>query len=381
MTLTLRRPTPIVSTSQRRGRSSAVAGLALVALLSGCAVSSAPPAVEPTSAGPRVPLSELAVLDEPRAHVGPSTALLDSASIVPVADAPEQSLPTTVTSRDLAGDQEVTVSDTSRILPLDIAGSIAATVFALGFGDAVIGRDISTTFAEAADLPVVTSSGHAISSEAVLALRPTLVITDGTVGPTDVVLQLREAGITVVYVDAEPGLAAPGELARQVAAALGSPETGELLAERLESELAAVVAEIESIRPADPADRVRILFLYLRGTSGIYYLFGEESGADELIEAVGGIDVAGEIGWQGLRPMTDEALVAANPDLILVMTGGLDSVGGIDALIAEKPAVGLTRAGENRRFVDMADGEVLSFGPRTPAVLDALARAIYAPGS
>jgi len=124
---------------------------------------------------------------------------------------------------------------------------------------------------------------------------------------------------------------------------------------------------------------VRILFLYLRGTSGIYYLFGEESGADELIEAVGGIDVAGEIGWQGLRPMTDEALVAANPDLILVMTGGLESVGGVDALITEKPAIGLTRAGENRRFVDMADGEVLSFGPRTPDVLDALARAIYAP--
>ncbi|WP_293169784.1 heme/hemin ABC transporter substrate-binding protein [Microcella sp.] len=380
MTLTPRRSTPIVSTSQRRGRSAAM-GLALVALLAGCAVTSAPPAIEPTSAGPRVPLSELAVLENPRDHVGPSTALLDSASIVPVTDSPVQSLPTTVVSRDLAGDREVMVSDTSRILPLDIAGSIAATVFALGFGDEVIGRDISTTFAEAADLPVVTSSGHAISSEAVLALRPTLVITDGTVGPTDVVLQLREAGITVVYVDAEPGLAAPGELGRQVAAALGSPETGELLAERLESELAAVVAEIEAIRPADPADRVRILFLYLRGTSGIYYLFGEESGADELIEAVGGIDVAGEIGWQGLRPMTDEALVAANPDLILVMTGGLESVGGIDALIAEKPAVGLTRAGENRRFVDMADGEVLSFGPRTPAVLDALARAIYAPGS
>lgn len=383
MTLTLRRSTPIVSSTQQQGRSrrsGVIASLALLGLLSGCAVSSAPPGVEPTSGGPRVPLSELAVLENPRDHVGPSTALLDSASIVPVTDSPAQSLPATVTSRDLAGDREITVFDTSRILPLDIAGSIAATVFALGFGDAVIGRDISTTFAEAADLPVVTSSGHAISSEAVLALRPTLVITDGTVGPTDVVLQLREAGITVVYVDAEPGLAAPGELARQVAAALGSPETGELLAERLESELDAVVAEIESIRPADPADRVRILFLYLRGTSGIYYLFGEESGADELIEAVGGIDVAGEIGWQGLRPMTDEALVAANPDLILVMTGGLESVGGIDALITEKPAVGLTRAGENRRFVDMADGEVLSFGPRTPAVLDALARAIYAPG-
>ena len=366
--------------SPRHGAATAVAGLAVLVMLAGCSVSPPQSSTEPTApVGPRVPLSELVVVDDPRALTGPSTALIESSRIEPVAVDPTQSLPVTVTSRDLDGDRDVVVDDTSRILPLDIAGSIAATVFALGFGDNVVGRDISTTFPEADELPIVTSSGHAISSEAVLALRPTLVITDGTVGPTDVVLQLRDAGVTVIYVDAEPGLGAPAELARQVSAALGSPETGELLADRLEQDLAEVLAAIESIRPDAPGDRVRILFLYLRGASGIYYLFGEESGADELIEGLGGIDVAGEIGWVGLRPMTDEALVAANPDLILVMTGGLESVGGVDGLLAEKPAVGLTRAGENRRFVDMDDGEVLSFGPRTPAVLDALARAIYAP--
>lgn len=369
-----------VRRAHSRTASTVVAGLAALAVLAGCSVSPPSSTAEPTApAGPRVPLSELVAAENPRDLTGPSTALIESSAIDPVATDPAQALPVTVVSRDLDGDRDVVVTDASRILPLDIAGSIAATVFALGFGDDVVGRDISTTFPEADGLPVVTSSGHAISSEAVLALRPTLVITDGTVGPTDVVLQLRDAGVTVVYVDAEPGLSAPAELARQVSAALGSPETGELLAERLEQELAEVLADIESIRPDDPADRVRILFLYLRGASGIYYLFGEESGADELIEGLGGIDVAGEIGWVGLRPMTDEALVAANPDLILVMTGGLESVGGVDGLLAEKPAVGLTRAGETRRFVDMDDGEVLSFGPRTPAVLDALARSIYAP--
>jgi len=351
-------------------------------MLSACTMGVGEPSAEsPSSIPPRPPLAELDVLENPREYRGPSTALLETPSIAPVVDSPEQQLPATVISRDLAGDVEVTVDDTSRILPLDIAGSIASTVFALGFGDSVVGRDISTTFPEAADLPVVTSSGHAINSESVLALRPSVVITDGTIGPTDVVVQLRDAGVTVVYVDAEPGLGAPAELARQVAAALGAPEVGELLAAQLDAEIAAVVDEIAEIAPVEAADRVRILFLYLRGASRIYYLFGEESGADELIEGVGGIDVAGEIGWQGLRPMTDEALIAADPDLILVMSDGLASVGGVDALLAEKPAIALTRAGAHRRFVDMADGEVLSFGPRTPAVLDALARAIYAPDS
>jgi iron complex transport system substrate-binding protein len=82
-----------------------------------------------------------------------------------------------------------------------------------------------------------------------------------------------------------------------------------------------------------------------------------------------------------MQPMTDEAIIAANPDLILVMTDGIESAGGIDELLRAKPAIALTSAGQNRRFVDMADGDILSFGPRSAAVLDALARAIYAPAS
>jgi len=122
-----------------------------------------------------------------------------------------------------------------------------------------------------------------------------------------------------------------------------------------------------------------MVFLYLRGGSGIYYLFGEGSGADELIEALGGVDAATEAGWRGMQPSTDEAIVAADPDVVLVMTDGLASVGGVDGLLEQVPAVGLSTAGAQRRIVDMADGQILSFGPRSAAVLDALARAIYAP--
>jgi iron complex transport system substrate-binding protein len=260
-----------------------------------------------------------------------------------------------------------------------MSGSLAATVFALGFGDRLIGRDISTTFPGVEDLPVVTGSGHAISPESVLALRPDLIITDGTIGPIDVVLQLREAGIPVVFVRVAPGLSQPAELARSVAEIFGAPGAGDLLATQVSADIAAVTDIIATRAPEARADKLRMVFLYLRGANGIYYLFGEESGAGELITALGGIDIATEIGWVGLRPMTDEALIAANPDLILVMTGGLESVGGAEELIALKPALGLTPAGTNLRFVDMADSQVLSFGPRTALVIDALARAIYAP--
>ncbi len=229
------------------------------------------------------------------------------------------------------------------------------------------------------DLPVITSGGHSVNAEAIIGLAPTLVITDGSIGPADVVQQLRDVGITVVFVERSSSFAGAVAQARAVAAIFGAADAGDLLAGRIEGELQTVTAQISRIAPADESERLRMVFLYLRGTSGIFYLFGSESGADDLIGALGGIDVAGQLGWRGMQPMTDEAMVAADPDLIVVMTAGIASVGGIDGLLAEKPAIALTAAGQHRRFVDMADGQILSFGPRSAEVLDALARAVYAP--
>ncbi len=77
--------------------------------------------------------------------------------------------------------------------------------------------------------------------------------------------------------------------------------------------------------------------------------------------------------------MTAEALVAAQPDVLVMMTDGLESVGGVDGLIERIPAIAETSAGAHRRVIDMADAEILSFGPRSADVISALARALYAP--
>lgn len=355
----------------------AVAVVAALLALAGCSA----PAPAPTSAPlpSQAPLAELDLAPDPRAVEGPTSAVLAAADVHVIDPPAAQSLPATVVSHDAGGQREVVVDDTSRVIAIDLAGSIAATVAGLGLADLLVGRDMTTTFPGSEDLPVVTSGAHTVSAESVLALRPTLVLTDGTIGPRDVLEQLREAGVTVVFLHSEPSFDGAAQLARDVGAALGAVEGGERLAEAITDEVAAKVAEIQAIAPVAEADRVRMLFLYLRGGAGVYYLFGEESGADELIRGLGGVDVAGDIGWDGMKPMTDEALVAANPDLVFVMTEGLASAGGVDGLLASKPALALTAAGQHRRFVDMDDGSVLGFGPRTAAVLDALARAVYAP--
>ena len=355
-----------------------IAAFAAVALLAGCAGGAQ--GDEAADVAPE--LSELETVADPRSIVGPSTAVVPDDGIEVAAEDPMQQLPATVTSYTQSGEEEqVTVGAADRVVAVDLAGSIAATAWALGFGETLVGVDQSTTFPGTEEITEVTSGGHTINAEAVIGLGPDVVITDGTVGPRDVIEQLRDVGITVVFVDNDPSFDGAQSLARQVAAAYGAPDAGERLAESIAEDAAETTAEIARLVPEDEDDRVRMVFLYLRGNAGVYYMFGEESGADELIESLGGIDVAGELGWEGMRPMTDEALLAADPDLILTMTGGIESTGGIDGLLQEKPAVALTTAGKNERIVDMDDGTILSFGPRSADVIEALARAVYAPAN
>ncbi len=354
--------------------------LATGSLLAGCGLSTGSPgddASEAAASGDVPSLAEVTPLDDVRDWEGEVIAAAD-APIDPVADAPSPKLPVTVT--DVQG-TKVTVTDASRILALDVYGTLSRTVYELGLGDRLVGRDISTDFPEAADLPLVTQKGHQLNAEAILGLDPTVLITDTSLGPWDAVLQVRDAGIPVVVVDSRRELDNVDDITRQVADALGVPDQGDALTERTQGQIDDITAQIAKVAPTDDGERLRTVFLYVRGQSGVYYMFGEGSGADSLIEAIGAYDVAEEIGWDGMKPLTDEGLIAAQPDLVLMMSGGLKSAGGIDGLLERLPALAETPAGQRRRFVAMEDSQILGFGPSTAAVLEALAVATYAPGS
>lgn len=379
---------PVGATPARRRRSflkrraaAVVAPLVTAAVLAGCGLDAPGQAVSGqadggcgTSGAPA--LDSVEALDDPRSHDGPSTATVTGCRLDPITAAAESKLPVTVSD---AQGTKVTVKDTSRILALDVYGTLSTTVYDLGLGDRLVGRDVSTQFEEAKDLPLVTQNGHDLNAEAILDLDPTVILTDTSLGPWDVVLQMRDAGIPVVVVDGDRGLDNLGELTDQVATALGVPDEGQRLTERIETEVAEVRKQIDAVAPEDVTGRLRTVFLYVRGQSGVYYMFGEDSGADALIESLGLYDVADEIGWSGMKPVTDEAIVDAQPDLVLMMSGGLDSVDGVDGLLDRLPALANTPAGDHQRFVDMEDSQILGFGPRTADVLNALAVAIYAP--
>ena len=245
-----------------------------------------------------------------------------------------------------------------------LANGAAEIISALGLKEILIGRDIASTDADLKSIPIVTS-GHQVIPEKIISLHPDLVIIDKSTGPQSALDSLRTAGIRVVQTPEAWTLTDIPSKVIAIAKAIGVDQAG--------AQLVSAMA-IPNISHSALAKK-RIAFLYLRGGSAIYLIGGKGSGADSLISAIGAVDVGAQKLQNPFNALTSEEMVTLNPDVILVMTKGLQSVGGVSGLVA-LPGVAQTDAGKNKRVVAVDDSLLLSFGPRTPDLLKKLSAAV-----
>ena len=254
-------------------------------------------------------------------------------------------------------------SSAKRVIAL--ANGAAEIIVAMGLKPILIGRDIASTEEILLDIPIVTN-GHQVVAENILKLNPDLVLIDDATGPKSAIDTLRQSGIEVVKVRQAWTFSDIDLKIADIAGAIGAIPSGVALIKEIGQSLTAVKA----------ADRkAKILFLYLRGGNSIYLLGGKGSGADSLIAAINCIDVGAEFSADPFTPVSAEILAGLNPDVILVMSKGLASVGGPSGL-RELPGVAQTEAGKKGRILAVDDSLLLSFGPRTPDLILQMAASV-----
>ncbi|UOR06301.1 helical backbone metal receptor [Hymenobacter aerilatus] len=244
---------------------------------------------------------------------------------------------------------------------VSLSGTISEIVCDLGQQANLVGVDVTSTYPTAlAKLPKV---GHtrSISAEGVLALRPTLVLgTTESIKP-EVAAQLRSAGVTVHLFKQDYSVAGTKKLMQEVAAVLGATAQVPALTKKLDADLTKVQR---------PAKAPKVLFVYARGT-GTMMVAGQGTSVEKVIQLAGGQNAA--VGFSDFKPLTAEALVAANPDYLLLFDSGLESLGGKAGLL-QVPGVAQTTAGRTGRVIEM-DGQLLTgFGPRLGQATAELAR-------
>jgi iron complex transport system substrate-binding protein len=276
------------------------------------------------------------------------------------------SQPTAVEQIDSVESIDVIASQTpefSRVVAL--ANGSAEIISSMGHLDLLIGRDIASDSAPLQSVEVVTS-GHQIVAEKILSLKPDLLIIDASSGPASALEVLRSAGIRIVKISEAWTLAEIDRKVGEIATAIGAVDDGKALIAALQESTSAVT---------QIAAGKKIAFLYLRGGSAVYLIGGKGSGTDSLIAAIGGIDAGAQKFENPFTPMSAEAIAALNPDVFLVMSKGLESVGGVDGLL-QLPGIAQTQAGKNRAVVAVDDSLLLSFGPRSYSLLEALSQSI-----
>ena len=268
-----------------------------------------------------------------------------------------------------AAPSAVAASSSQAAVPADarivsVGGTVTEIVFALGLGPRVVAVDTSSVFpANATALPQVGYQ-RTLAAEGVASQRPTLLLLTHEAGPPPAVEQLRGLGIPLHVIPADASIEGAKEKIRLVAAALGEKARGEELTRTLTAELAAAEALTQGAK-----SKPRVLFIYARG-GGTLMVGGTGTPAAAMIRLAAGENAVSA--FDGFKPLTAEAVTTAAPDVILVPSRGLASLGGVDGLVAQ-PGIALTPAGKARRIVAMDDLLLLGFGPRLGSAVRELA--------
>ena len=255
-------------------------------------------------------------------------------------------LPATVT--DATG-RSVTVTDASRIVAL--GGTVTEILYALGLEAQVAAVDVTSTFPARASSKPSVGYVRALSAEGVLALGPTVILATEDAGPAEVVAVLEKASVPFIVVPKAHDAAGVAATIRFVAEAAGVPEKGAALADAVVADLAAFAA----MRAALPSRKKAVFVLGVSG--GAPMVAGDGTGA------------------AGYKPASDEAVIAAAPDAIVLMAERNHAL--TDDGILGLPAFAGTPAAEGRRIFRESGTYLLNFGPRTAHAARDLAAAVY----
>ncbi|UVC09638.1 ABC transporter substrate-binding protein [Rhizobium sp. TH2] len=250
--------------------------------------------------------------------------------------------------------QEIKPVDTSRLVT--VGGAVTEIVFALGYGDKVIARDITSFYPDEVNRLPSVGYMRALSPEGVLSVNPSAILLIQGSGPKETIDVLSKASVPLAFIPEGYDRNALVAKIKAVGKALGADAKADELAANVAADVDSAVTDAGKI---DMAKRKRVLFV-MTVQNGKIMAAGEHTAAHGIIALAGGINATSD--FHGYKPLNDEAVINAKPDVILLMDTGGQSVSEADILA--NPAVALTPAGQAKRVIRLG-GSALLFGPRT----------------
>lgn len=248
---------------------------------------------------------------------------------------------------------------------VSIDGAITEIVFALDATETLVGVDTTSTWPPVAEQLPNVGYMRALSAEGILSLAPERILTTTDAGPPDTLGQLSRAGVNITIIDSQYTLEGVLNKVEAVAEALGRRQAGQQLQQQIQRDVRAAQQQL-----AEKVGPLRAMFVMDAGTRG-FQVAGQNTRAHGALELAGLINVFADI--RDYKPLTPEAAIAANPDVILVF----HSQENLQTLAAN-PALAMTNAAQNGHIHAIDDIDLLAFGPRLGWSLAQLAERLAA---
>jgi iron complex transport system substrate-binding protein len=235
------------------------------------------------------------------------------------------------------------------------AGSaITEIVCELGDCDKIIATDRTSLHPEKVQQLPSIGYRNSINAEGILSLKPTLIIAEKDYVEDAVLQQLSASGVKLVIIEKRVNFDDIRKSIEKIAVVLGRQTEGKALIAKNETALgeARSMLQRSTLSPS-------VLCVYNRGTATVS-VAGKDTFA-EILSYVGTKNAIASI--DGYKPLNTEALIAANPDYLLMISTGLESLGGIDGVL-KIPGVAQTTAGKKKQIIGIESLRLTNFGPR-----------------
>lgn len=248
-----------------------------------------------------------------------------------------------------------------------VSKQINEFLYEIGAESVLVARDLTSIYPPA--IRALPSVGYhrALSAEGIISMRPTMLLTDGNLGPDAVVEQVRKVGIPVVVMSPGSTVDSAQALMAELGERFGRKESADSVIAAWNRDMRAALAD--SARWAG-APTPRVLVMHFGQLNNSYLALKRGSAADRIITWAGGTNAVDSVG--GMMRLTPELIARAAPDVIIATDVGFDRLGTAKKF-ATLPGVSLTPAAKHGRVYRVDETEVMYFGPRTPASIRKLA--------
>ncbi|KAA9332225.1 ABC transporter substrate-binding protein [Hymenobacter busanensis] len=256
---------------------------------------------------------------------------------------------------------------TDRIV--SVSKQLTEMIFALGAGDHLVGRDLSSSYPPEAKKLTSVGYHRLLNAEGIISLKPSVVFHDGNIAPEAVLTQVAGVGIPLQEFPSTKTIPETEQLLRRLGQLFGKHAQADTLCRRL----AADMQQAEKARQ-QYADKPKVVIIHYGMQKNIYLAMGQKNLASQLLEWAGATNSLQAT--EGMKPISSELIAEAQPDVILATDFGFDRTGGLEAF-KKLPGVALTPAAKNNRIYRVEEHDMVYLGPRTGQVVLQLQKLIH----